>query len=337
MSSSQESARLVATSCDDRYLWPWACALYSAVHNADVRTRFLLANVNGLLSPGGQKVAREYFSFLEIEGDVVDVSIGVENSEQYQWNATTYAPLALMDTLDETFMWLDADTILRPGWTQIFADSDLLLGDPQIVACGVGDRSETLDLMRKAGTNSAYRAAGDRYFNAGVMIVDPLRWRLAGIDREWVGLAAAQAERGFEYRDQDVLNYLLAGKVGLLSARFNHIVAERAVGTELILHFAGFPKPWRLSESGQAFFVATEVANFDRPPHQISGGGRAWELFPRYWEVERAVLASLEEKGRFELASAFGRYRRAQLVELSWREKLKLSGIRLLSRQLLSR
>lgn len=57
-------------------------------------------------------MAKEYFSFLEVEGDVVDVSIGVENSERYQWNATVYAPLALMDTLGELFMWLDADTIL---------------------------------------------------------------------------------------------------------------------------------------------------------------------------------------------------------------------------------
>jgi lipopolysaccharide biosynthesis glycosyltransferase len=282
-------------------------------------------------------MASEYFSFLEVEGDVVDVSIDVENSDQYQWNVTTYAPLALMDTLDETFMWLDADTILCPGWTQIFADSDLLLADPDIVACGVGDRSETLDLMRRAGTNSAYQAAGDHYINAGIMIIDPIRWRLVGLNCEWAGLAATQAERGFDYRDQDVLNYLLAGKVGLLSPRFNHIVAETAVGTELILHYAGFPKPWRLSETGQAFFVATEAANFDRPRHQISGGGRAWELFPRYWEVEREVMTSLEKKGRKELAIAFGRYRRSQLVELSWREKVKLSGIRLLSRQLLSR
>jgi lipopolysaccharide biosynthesis glycosyltransferase len=337
MSGSHESARLVASSCDDRYLWPWACALYSAVRNADVPTRYLLANVNGLLSPVGQKMAREYFSFLKVEGNVVDVSITVEESEQYQWNVTTYAPLALMDTLDETFMWLDADTILSPGWTQIFADSDAHLSDSQIVACGVRDRAGTLDLMRKAGTNSAYQAAGDQYFNAGIMVVDPSRWRSAGFDREWLALAAAQTERGFAYRDQDVLNFLLAGKVGLLSARFNHIVAETAVGTELIFHFAGFPKPWRLSEAGQAFFVATEVANFDRPDHQISGGGRAWEQFPRYWEVERAVMASLEEKGFSELASAFVRYRRSQLVALSWREKVKLAGIRLLSRQLLSR
>lgn len=209
--------------------------------------------------------------------------------------------------------------------------------DPHIVACAVRDRSETLDLLRKAGINQAYQAAGDQYFNSGVIVVDPNRWRLDGLDREWVGLASAQGEWGFEFPDQDVLNYLLAGKIGLLSARFNHIVAESAMGTESILHFAGFPKPWRLSESGQAFFVTTEVANLDRPRHQISGGGRAWELFPRYWEVERAVMASLEKTGHSELASSFGRYRKSQLVELSGREKVKLSGIRLLSRQLLSR
>ena len=192
--------------------------------------------------------------------------------------------------------------------------------------------------MRKAGTNSAYQAAGDQYFNSGVMVVDPLRWRLDGLNRRVDRVGRGSGERGFEFPDQDVLNYLLAGKVGLLSARFNHIVAESAVGTELILHFAGFPKPWRLSESGQAFFVATEVANFDRPRHQISGGGRAWELFPRYWEVERAIMASLEENGSFRARECVcGAIEKLSWWSCRWREKVKLSGIRLLSRQFLSR
>ena len=76
---------------------------------------------------------------------------GVENSERYQWNATIYAPLALMDTLDESFMWLDADTILCPGWTQIFADSDRLMADPDIVACGVQRSIGNLGSDAKSG------------------------------------------------------------------------------------------------------------------------------------------------------------------------------------------
>jgi lipopolysaccharide biosynthesis glycosyltransferase len=327
----------VVTSCDDRYLWPWACALYSAVLNAKVPIRFLLANVNGLLSQRGQQIAKDFLSFLETDGEIIDVSLDIGVIQQYQWNATTYARLGLLDLFDERFLWLDSDTILGTGWTQIFAESETLMEDTRMVACGVSDRQTTLDLLRKSGTNTAFQAAKGAYINAGIIFIDPLRWRHGGMDQQWGELVATQEQRGFEFQDQDVLNYLLAGKVGLLPAGFNHIVSEPTRGNESILHFAGFPKPWRLTQSGRALFIATEAANMDRPSEQISGGGNAWELFPRYWEVERAVFSSLQEKGHSELASDLLNLREAQLMPMSSKEKLKYWAMRLLSKQHLPR
>jgi hypothetical protein len=197
------------------------------------------------------------------------------------------------------------------------------------------DRSVTLEQLRISGTNTAFQAAQDAYFNAGVLLVDPLRWRRSGMDRLWDELIATQSERGFIYQDQDVLNYLLAGRVGLLPAGFNHIVSEATDGTESILHFAGFPKPWRLGELGRAFFVATEAVNFDRPNDQISGGGTGWELFPRYWEVERSLVAFLQKRGDLDLASAILSLRDAQLMSPSVQERMKFRGLRLLSKKIL--
>lgn len=334
MTRSQDSPWLVVTSCDDRYLWPWACTVYSAVRHAKVPIRFLLANVNGLLSPQGQEMAKEFFAFLDADGEIFDVSLDVADVEKYQWNATVFARLALLDVLNERFLWLDSDTILFSDWTKVFAEAERLMKDAHIVACGISDRTATLDWLRKEGTNTAFQAAQSAYINTGILVVDPLRWRQGGMDREWVDLVATQSERGFNFPDQDVLNYLLAGKLALLPASFNHIVSEPTNGTELILHFAGSPKPWRLSDSGRALFVATEAANFDQVQDPMWGSGQAWELFPRYWEVERAVLASLHEKNQSQLASALLSHRDAQLTTLPTLLRVKFWGIRLLSRKL---
>lgn len=334
MSSSRETPRLVAMSIDDRYLWPWACAAYSAVRNAKMPVRFLLANANGLLSSRAQAVARDFLSFLGVEGEIVDISLTIGEVDKYQWNVTSYARLGLLDTLNERFLWLDSDTILCGDWTQIFAAAEDLMQDSHIIACGVSDRSATLDWLRKEGTNTAFRAAKEAYINAGIIVFDPLRWRHGGMDRTWVDLVSTQSERGFEFLDQDVLNYLLAGKVGLLPARFNHIVSEATNGSESILHFAGSPKPWRLTESGRALFIATEAATSDQAKDPMWGSGQAWELFPKYWEVERAVITSLQENNRTELASSLLRHRDAQLMQLPKLQRMKFWGIRLLSKQI---
>jgi lipopolysaccharide biosynthesis glycosyltransferase len=334
VSGHQESPWLVVTACDDRYLWPWACALHSAVLNATIPLRFVLANVNGLLSSSGEQLAKEFFAFLDVDGEVVDVSLDMAEVGKYQWNETIFARLALMDTLSERFLWLDSDTILCSDWTRIFEIAENLMGDPHIVACGISDRPATLDWLRKEGTNTAFEATNGAYINTGVIVIDPLRWREGGMNQDWIGLVATQSERGFNFPDQDILNYLLAGKIGLLPPGFNHIVSETTDGTESILHFAGAPKPWRLTESGRALFIATEAANFAQTKDPMWGSGQAWELFPRYWEVERSLISSLQERQRSQLASALLLHRDAELTSLPILQRIKFRGIRLLSKRL---
>lgn len=335
MHTNEERQLLLATSCDDRYLWPWACSLFSAVRSAKTPSRFLLANVNGLLSQGGKQLATDFLAFLQVDGEIVDITLAVGAEQKYDWNATVYARLALLDLLDERFVWLDSDTILSTGWTEIFTEADNLMQDSSIIACGVLDRTSTLDELRESGTNTAFEATKGDYFNAGILCVDPLRWRAAGMDGLWRELVATQSERGFNYQDQDVLNFLLAGRSGFLSQNFNHIVSEPTNGSESILHFAGFPKPWRLSEQGRAFFIATEALNYDRPKDQVSGGGQAWKLFPKYWEVERSLTEALEAKRDLNLLTGFRRLRESQLLAPSAQQKIKFWGLRLLSKKLL--
>ena len=206
--------------------------------------------------------------------------------------------------------------------------------DSSVIACAVLDCPTTLDELRESGNNSAFQASQGSYINAGIFMADPIRWRHFGNDVLWKELVTRQSDLGFIYGDQDILNYLLAGKVGILPPRFNHIVSEASKGTEVILHYAGAPKPWRLSERGKAFFVATEAINFDRPNDQISVG-EAWRLFPTYWSAERALLALLQESGHIDLMNELLALRESQMSETLFLERVKFAGMRLLAKKLL--
>ncbi|MGC8626723.1 MAG: glycosyltransferase family 8 protein [Acidimicrobiales bacterium] len=326
---------VVATAFDDRYLWPWACTVFSAVESSREPVRVLVANTNNMLSAKGANVAKALLGVLGAEGKVVDIIVEVKDFARYQWNATVYARLGLLDSLDEVFLWLDSDLLLRPGWQTIFELGSKMLEDQSLLACAVRDRQPTLDLLRKEGTNEAYLAAGDNYFNTGVFLADPRRWRSAGLQDKWVGLVGEAQARGFVFPDQDVLNFLLAGRAGLLAGDFNHIVSEPTSGREVVLHYAGYPKPWALAPAGRAFFVATEALNEGRPEHQISGGGTAWQLFPAYWDLERRLQDMLKDRGEHELLEQLLCSRAQTLVAMSPQERVKLLAMRALARRIL--
>jgi hypothetical protein len=293
-----------------------------------------MVNVNGLLSSKGQKIVKDFLELLNVDGDITNMSLSLSTDFNFDWNATVFARLGLLDLMDEKFMWLDSDTILRSGWTEIFAEAEGLMQDSNIVACAVLDCATTLEDLRSSGKNAAFLASQGAYFNSGIVLADPIRWRHFGMDLRWRDLVARQLELGFVYPDQDILNYVLAGKVGLLPARFNHIVSEASRDAEAILHFAGAPKPWRLTERGKAFFVATEAVNFDRPDDQISVG-ETWRLFPIYWSAERGLIDLLHEKGDSRLINSLLALREEQMIQTPVLERLKFMILRLLSRKIL--
>ena len=87
------------------------------------------------------------------------------------------------------------------------------------------------------------------YFNAGVTLLDAVRWRKEALGR---GAKAMVRARGpaLRFMDQDVLNVLLAGRILELSPRWNFMTHFMGLGLEQtvqprILHYANVLKPWR--------------------------------------------------------------------------------------------
>ena len=323
---------LVASAFDDNYLWPWACSAFSAIRTGGQNPKFLIANVDGLLSPRGEELALRTSEALGFSAEIVPLTTPTWDVHYAnQWNATVFARLLLLDRLSERFLWLDSDTLVLNGWQQVAERSEDLFATSDVIACAVRDRDATLARMAKAGTNEAFVASRGEYVNAGVFVGDPQRWRAEGMHDRWMEVVVTQSRRGFEYNDQDVLNFVLAGRIGILPRAYNHIVSEPAMGDERVLHFAGYAKPWKLSGDAQAFFMASEALNAERPQHQISGGGVGWQLCPLYWQVEREFTARLAATGHEQLRDALLAIRAANVEALEWAASVKLRLMRLLA------
>jgi lipopolysaccharide biosynthesis glycosyltransferase len=91
---------------------------------------------------------------------------------------------------------------------------------------------------------------GNDYFNSGVALINCDRWKQLDFSSKWPQLLAEGVQRGFEYADQCVLNFMCSNEVNYISVKYNTLARTRRVNHQIspyILHFAGDVKPWHYS------------------------------------------------------------------------------------------
>ena len=199
----------------------------------------------------------------------------------------TYDKLALarwLPATEERVVWLDADLLVLGDLAELWR-TDLggaVIGaSPDARVATVGAR------FGIRGFAALGLAPGDKYFNAGVMLVDLARWRTEGVEERALGYLRQNRSRVY-FWDQEALNAALAGRWHELAPRWNwtpntgegpdHPQTHPTAPSPDILHFSGNLKPWRYAGSGPAHDLYyrtlddTAWAGF-RPAARI--GGRA--------------------------------------------------------------
>jgi lipopolysaccharide biosynthesis glycosyltransferase len=103
------------------------------------------------------------------------------------------------------------------------------------------------------------------YFNAGVLLVDVIKWRAMDLEDTFIEIGSRQA---YPFLDQDVLNIVFKNKWTRLARQFNylHLFGSNEHDADYaefprIIHFAG-SKPWKQSPLTQ--YVAQYRQNFNR-------------------------------------------------------------------------
>ena len=332
---NQMTRNLICTSIDDSYLWPWIVMVHTAWINSEGTSfEILFVNMNNCLSPENEKVIRSFCHVLGIPLEVTQIESGLEIEFEFEYtNLVGYARLFLMDTMNEDFIWLDADLLLLPGWTQIFYE----LGDsdhPNVCLRVAKDTNATIEFLKVANSNQAYLRARDRYFNAGVMKIRPTVWQRSVNESHWQEVALKSKSLGFNYNDQDVLNFLASGKISIIDSRFNHIPGSDTPehNQPVIMHFAGYPKPWKLSEKGKEFLMATQGANYFRTRHSITKHKNAFLEYPNYWMAESELESFLTTTAP-ELFQKLSAEKNNNLYHVDIPSRIKLAFIKFFSRK----
>ena len=238
----------IVSGIDDNYVYPFLVMLYSAHKNSSRAFNFCLGYSANSLSLKSKKKVTKIANVLGIEINWIELNFNFEANIPPGSHITeaSYFRLLLADSLPETFLWLDSDIILFKNWDSIFELKDDNLSET--IALVVQDPI-VIEEHNSKESNSAVKLAGQNYFNAGVIVLDPKLWRKNHLDETWKNLISDYSRLGFIFQDQDILNYVLLGKTKLIPVSYNFLVTRTRAIFETypyIAHFAGYLKPWHI-------------------------------------------------------------------------------------------
>jgi lipopolysaccharide biosynthesis glycosyltransferase len=170
----------------------------------------------------------------------------------------TYAKAMLPDLLLECdrVIWLDGDTVIEGDIAELWEtnlDNDFVAMVPDVSGERIGDKKAVLEMVRE-----------DQYYNTGVIVMNlnalrvinlpslleeklpELHKRVLNADLNW-------------YAEQDMLNYILQGRVKRLPLKYNCYIWQskldiltidecaEAIMHPVILHYIGADKPTEFS------------------------------------------------------------------------------------------
>lgn len=179
--------------------------------------------------------------------------------------ARLFAPSHLPDSV-ERYLYLDADTVVLGSISRLY---ELTL-DGRV--CAMAAEPTIYEATREA----LGIGRGMPYFNSGVILVDRLRWEEEQVTGKCIDYFTSIGRRGLDFPDQDILNYVLKGRVKVIEPKYNFFSnyhyrsyrsltaqAEWYAGLKLddgvpdneavyndarnhpcIVHFAGAERPW---------------------------------------------------------------------------------------------
>jgi lipopolysaccharide biosynthesis glycosyltransferase len=133
--------------------------------------------------------------------------------------------------------------------------------------------------------NRAIIESNNRYFNAGVLILNASSWGHEQLDLKCENAIRDYTKLLFEFADQCVLNYVLKGKYLEINRDFNAIPEELRVRRTKLLHFAGSIKPWSLKINTLTRIISPiECISFSNIPIM------QWRAFIMYRKLELEVV-----------------------------------------------
>ena len=283
----KDDSSVVVYSIDSDYIWSFLISMYSANYHAVKTISFKLALSVGSCKPHEIQLIENFALHFKIDLEILTLPNFPELNILNHVSKTAYNKFLIPQFLNCNYLWMDSDTLCCRGWDNVFAAGNFNENF-------VNARFEPLIFENTKNKNQAKNVSGDRYFNSGVMLINPIQFRRNSVLLNWHNVAIRGRELGFELNDQDVWNYLLCGEVDELPVKFNYFADGRDSSEEaLIIHFLGKRKPWHFSKY-QRFFM--HLSDIFGKKSSLNNGLLDYinmDWYIKYWRIEEELLALL--------------------------------------------
>ncbi|MBQ4151371.1 MAG: glycosyltransferase family 8 protein [Clostridia bacterium] len=254
-------------SADDNYIPYLDVAIASLVANASKEYSYRIIVLNtGLKSENISKVKMNERCGVGIE--FVDISEYIKNIKShfknvYHFSVVTYYRLFLASLFPqyEKIVYLDSDLVVLGDISELY-NTDL--GENIVGAVSdqyVSGTNEFRDYAEKAiGVDP------DRYFNAGVLVINLEEFRKNKIEEKFIDFVT---KYDFDLLDPDqaYLNFLCRNKTHILPNGWNKVpLPIPCEGKKNIVHYALYKKPWQYDDviDGEYFWHYAKKSPFYR-------------------------------------------------------------------------
>jgi lipopolysaccharide biosynthesis glycosyltransferase len=234
----------IITATDDNYVIPVIVMLGTAKKKSSFEISVVIGFVEGDLSISNQVLLRRTLEAMEILVSFIKIPVNNLMRASQHISRTAFARLYMIEKLDATVIWLDADVLCFELWDQLFLFAKKT---NRKVIGAVRDPVVSNPNFQNSKNNRAAVAMKSNYFNSGVMIINCDAWNKLKFKEFWKIIAEKYEEYQFDFLDQCILNYVCHQNFFLIPDEFNVLafLPHHSLDQKTrILHFAGPAKPW---------------------------------------------------------------------------------------------
>ncbi len=218
----------VALAVDNRMVYALLVLVGSLVRTAKSPLHLVIGYFPSQLTKTNHTIIDNFLTWIGVEYEILSLEPHPLFTERRHLTITTFAKFVLADQIPRPHLWLDVDTIVNPGWDDVFAS---------ILDASTGVSLVVADMISSKHT----RFAG---FNAGV-----LGWT-ASVRKPWVDALSQLPEKRFS-SEQFLFNVLYGDSVRTVGSAYNFLSSWHQdldpVAPPKILHYSGPIKPWHLA------------------------------------------------------------------------------------------
>jgi lipopolysaccharide biosynthesis glycosyltransferase len=288
---------------DDNFAVHLATLIQSIVANSGSSTRFHFHVCSAALSEQNQ------YKLAQAAGEVNTVQFYQIDSGRFEhtpvsqffanrMSVVTYFRVLVPELLRSVTglaLFMDADMIVNTDIT------DLFLVDLNGAIAGVVEDSSIIktDYWQELGL------AQNRYFNAGLMLIDLTAWRENGVTS--AAMEMIDSGRAYKFNDQDILNWVLKDQIVLMDVGWNvqqaSLDALNSPEEAKVIHYNGAEKPWQyacvhpFSQLYQHFKAQTLYADTPRSHFIDKHDSRIIDAIERS-QITEAYIYGAGQKGR---------------------------------------